>query len=160
MHIVLFVFASLLIVAGLAGTVLPMLPGIPLIYAGMFLAAWADGFVHIGTLTLVLLGILCLIALALDFLAGLLGAKRVGASGWALLGSAIGTVLGLLFGLVGVLIGPFAGAVTGELIAGGTLRRATSVGVGTWIGLLLGTLAKIALAFTMLGTFALALLVG
>lgn len=160
MEIALFVLAGLLIVAGLAGTLLPVLPGIPLMYAGMFLAAWTDHFEHVGTFTLVLLGALCLIALALDFLAGLLGAKRVGASGWALFGSAAGTIAGLFFGLVGVLVGPFAGAVAGELIAGGTLHRATSVGIGTWIGLLLGTLAKVGLAFTMLGVFALALLLG
>lgn len=160
MEIALFVLAGLLIIAGLAGTLLPVLPGIPLMYTGMLLAAWADRFEHIGTFTLVLLGAMCLLALALDFLASLLGAKRVGASGWALLGSAIGTIAGLFFGLVGVLIGPFAGAVAGELIAGGTLRRATSVGFGTWIGLLFGALAKVALAFTMLGVFGLALLLG
>lgn len=160
MEIALFVLAGLLILIGLAGTLLPALPGIPLVYAGMFLAAWADHFQHIGWVTLAVLGALCLIALAIDFFASLVGAKRVGASGWALAGAAVGTVVGLFFGLVGVLAGPFAGALAGELVAGGTLRRATSVGLGTWLGMVLGALIKVALAFTMLGVFAVALLFG
>ncbi|HOV57425.1 MAG TPA: DUF456 domain-containing protein [Rhodanobacteraceae bacterium] len=160
MEIALFVLAGLLILIGLAGTLLPALPGIPLVYAGMFLAAWADHFQHIGWVTLAVLGALCLIALAIDFFASLVGAKRVGASGWALAGAAVGTVVGLFFGLVGVLAGPFAGALAGELVAGGTLRRATSVGLGTWLGMVLGALVKVALAFTMLGVFAVALLFG
>ena len=160
MEIALFVLAGLLILIGLAGTLLPALPGIPLVYAGMFLAAWADHFQRIGWVTLAVLGALCLIALAIDFFASLVGAKRVGASGWALAGAAVGTVVGLFFGLVGVLAGPFAGALAGELVAGGTLRRATSVGLGTWLGMVLGALVKVALAFTMLGVFAVALLFG
>ena len=84
----------------------------------------------------------------------------MGASGWALFGAAAGTVAGLFFGLAGVLAGPFAGALAGELVAGGTLRRATSVGLGTWLGMVLGALVKVALAFTMLGVFAVALLFG
>lgn len=160
MEILLFVLAAVLILVGLAGTLLPALPGIPLVYAGMFLAAWADHFQHIGRVTLVVLGALCLLALAIDFMASLMGAKRVGASGWALFGAALGTLGGLFFGLVGVLCGPFVGALGGELIAGGTLKRATTVGLGTWLGQLMGTLAKVALAFTMLGVFAVALLFG
>ncbi len=160
MEIALFVLAGLLILIGLAGTLLPALPGIPLVYAGMFLAAWADHFQRIGWVTLAVLGALCLIALAIDFFASLVGAKRVGASGWALFGAAAGTVVGLFFGLAGVLAGPFVGALAGELVAGGTLRRATSVGLGTWLGRVLGALVKVALAFTMLGVFAVALLFG
>ncbi len=160
MEIALFVLAGLLILIGLAGTLLPALPGIPLVYAGMFLAAWADHFQRIGWVTLAVLGALCLIALAIDFFASLVGAKRVGASGWALFGAAAGTVVGLFFGLAGVLAGPFVGALAGELVAGGTLRRATSVGLGTWLGMVLGALVKVALAFTMLGVFAVALLFG
>jgi len=155
-----YILAAVLILVGLAGTILPVLPGIPLVYAGMFLAAWTDHYNHIGAITLTVLGALCLFALAVDFLAGLLGAKRVGASGWALFGAAIGTLFGLFLGLFGVLVGPFAGAVGGELIAGSTLRKATHVGVGTWLGLLFGTLAKVALAFTMLGIFVLMLIFG
>ena len=158
MTIALFVLAAVLILVGFAGTVLPALPGVPLIFAGMALAAWADGFVHIGTWTLVVLGVLCALAIAADIVAGLLGAKRVGASGWALFGAAVGTLAGFFLGLPGLVLGPFVGALAGELLAGGSFRRATTVGVGTWVGMLIGTLAKIALSFAMLGVFAFSLI--
>lgn len=150
-----FALSAILILAGLAGTVVPTLPGVPLVFAGMLLAAWADHFQHVGTFTLIVLGGLSLLALAIDFVAGLLGAKRVGASPHAIWGAMIGTVVGLFFGLPGIVFGPFLGAVAGELLVGSRLDRAAHVGVGTWLGLLFGTLAKIALCFTMLGVFAL-----
>ncbi|MCE5233638.1 MAG: DUF456 domain-containing protein [Mizugakiibacter sp.] len=158
MTVALFALAALLILIGLAGVILPALPGVPLMFAGMLLAAWADGFHHVGALTLTVLGLLAVLALLVDFAAGALGAKRVGASGLALLGAALGTVAGLFFGIPGLLLGPFIGALAGELLAGGGVARAANVGAGTWIGLLLGTLVKLALSFAMLGVFALALL--
>ncbi|MGA9335183.1 MAG: DUF456 family protein [Rudaea sp.] len=153
-----FILAALLILVGLAGAVVPVLPGVPLVFGGMWLAAWADHYQHIGTFTLILLGVLALLALAIDFVAGLFGAKRVGASVRALWGASIGTIVGLFFGLPGLLLGPFIGAVVGELSVGSRLGKATSVGIGTWIGLLFGALAKLALCFTMLGVFVVAFL--
>lgn len=158
-QIILYVLAALLILIGLVGTILPALPGVPLVFAGMLLAAWAGDFTHIGWVTLTVLGVLTGTALLVDLLAGLLGAKRVGASGWALFGAALGTVVGLFFGIPGLLLGPFVGALVGELIAGSNLRRSTTVGVGAWLGFVFGTLAKIALCFTMLGVFAAAYLI-
>jgi len=151
-----FILAALLIIAGIAGAVLPALPGVPLVFAGMLLAAWADHFQHVGAVTLALLGTLCVIALLIDFIAGIMGAKRVGASSRALWGATIGTFAGLFFGIPGLLLGPFVGAVIGELSTGSRVQKATTVGVGTWLGLLFGTLAKLALCFTMLGIFLLA----
>ena len=148
-----FILAGLLIVAGIAGAILPAIPGVPLVFAGMLLAAWADHFQHLGVFTLSLLGLLGLVALLVDFVAGMLGAKRVGASTRALWGATLGTFAGLFFGIPGLLLGPFVGAVIGELSAGSAMHKATSVGVGTWLGLLFGTLAKLALCFTMLGIF-------
>jgi len=150
---VYFIVAALLILAGIAGAILPALPGVPLVFAGMLLAAWADHFAHVGVVTLTVLGILSALALAIDFVAGLAGARRVGASGQALWGAMLGTLVGLFFGLPGILFGPFVGAVAGELAAGSRVGRAAHVGVGTWLGLLFGTLAKLALCFTMLGVF-------
>jgi uncharacterized protein len=151
-----FVLAAVLILVGFAGAVLPALPGVPIVFAGMFLAAWADHFQHVGAFTLILLGVLCVIAMLIDFVAGMLGAKRVGASPRALWGATIGTLVGLFFGIPGLLLGPFVGAVAGELTAGSHVHHATRVGVGTWLGLLFGTLAKLALCFTMLGIFLIA----
>jgi uncharacterized protein YqgC (DUF456 family) len=151
-----FILAALMILAGIAGAVLPALPGVPLVFGGMLLAAWADHFQHVGAITLTILGVLCVLALLIDFVAGLLGAKRVGASSRALWGATIGTFVGLFFGIPGLLLGPFVGAVIGELSAGSQVGAATRVGIGTWLGLLFGTLAKLALCFTMVGIFLLA----
>ncbi|MCG6117159.1 MAG: DUF456 domain-containing protein [Aquimonas sp.] len=153
----LYTLAAAMVLVGVAGTVLPALPGIPLMFAGMLLAAWVGDFSLLGWPTLTVLVVLTVLSVLADLLAGLMGAKRVGASVWALAGAAVGTVVGLFFGLFGLLLGPFVGALLGELIAGGTLRRAAHVGLGTWIGIVIGAVLKVAIAFSMLGVFAFAL---
>ena len=142
-----------LILTGIAGTFVPVLPGAPLVFAGMWLAAWIEHFQRIGWVTLTVLGALTALVLIIDVLGAMLGAKRVGASRLALAGAAAGTVLGMFFGLAGLLIGPFMGAVAGELIARGQLLPATRVGFATWLGLMVGALAKIAVVLAMLGVF-------
>lgn len=154
-----YVLAAVVILVGIAGTIVPALPGVPVVFAGMWLAAWVDDYALIGPGTLILLGTLAGLAVLLDFVAGVLGARRVAATGAALWGATIGTVVGIFFGLAGLLLGPFIGALIGEVSAGGSIMRSTHVGVATWIGLLFGTLAKIALSFTMLGIFVAALLI-
>ncbi len=154
-----YVLAGILIVVGIAGTILPALPGVPIVFAGMWLAASVDDYALIGTGPLILLGILAALAVLLDFVAGILGAKRVAASSRALWGAMIGTIAGLFFGLPGLLLGPFVGALVGEVSAGGSLQRSTHVGVATWLGILFGTVAKIGLSFTMLGVFVAAILI-
>lgn len=160
LHQLWYVVAAILVVVGLIGTVLPALPGVPLLFCGLLLAAWTDGFAHVGAITLFVLGVLTVIALAIDFVAGVLGAKKVGASRYAVVGATLGTLLGLFFGLPGLLLGPFVGALLGELVAGGTLRKATGVGVGAWLGFLVGAIAKLAICFAMLGVFAFAWMAG
>jgi hypothetical protein len=139
--------------------VLPALPGVPLVFAGLLLAAWAEGFQKVGWFPLTILALLTLVSLAVDFLATSLGAKRVGASWKAMAGAALGTLVGIFLGLPGLILGPFVGAVIGEYIALKDWRQAGKVGLGTWLGLLLGTAAKLALAFTMLGIFVTAYLI-
>lgn len=156
-----YVLAVLLVLVGIAGTILPALPGLPLVFAGMLLAAWAGDFQQVGVPMLVVLGLLTVFSLAVDFWATALGAKRVGASRLAIVGAMVGTVAGLFFGPLGLLMGPFAGAIGGELIHRRSLQKqdlglAAKIGVGTWFGILFGTVLKLALAFTMLGLFALA----
>jgi len=159
-HEVLYVVSGLMIVIGFVGTALPALPGIPLIFGGMLLAAWTGDFQAISGWTVAILGVLGLIALAVDFIASMLGTKLAGASRWAFIGAGIGTLVGLFFGLLGLLVGPFIGAIAGEAIATQNLRRATSAGIGATLGLLFGAVLKIAIAFTMFGVFALAMLIG
>ena len=160
LQLVWYALAAMLIVVGLVGTILPILPGVPLVFGGMLLAAWADGFAHVGTRTLVVLGLLTVFTLIVDFVAGILGAKKVGASRYAVIGAVLGTVIGIFFGLPGILLGPFFGALIGEFVAGGTLRKATGVGIGAWLGFLVGAVLKLAICFAMLGIFAFAFMIG
>lgn len=153
---VLWVLAIALMLVGAAGIVLPALPGVPLMYAGMVVAAAIDDFQRIGWLTLTVLGLLMLIAVGVEFLASVMGVRYAGASRRAIWGALIGTLVGLFFGLPGLLLGPFAGALIGELSVHGRLDRAGRVGIATWIGMIFGTLTKIAIAFAMLGIFVLA----
>ena len=150
------VLAVVLVCAGIAGSVLPALPGVPLVFAGLLLAAWAGDFQQVTWIPLVVLGLLTVISFVIDFAATALGAKRVGATKLAVLGAALGTLGGLFLGLPGLILGPFVGAVAGELLSHGRMQQATRAGLATWMGLVFGTLAKLALVFTMLGVFALA----
>ena len=159
LSIVLYILGALLVIAGLAGAVLPALPGTPLMFVGMLLVAWGEGFARVGWGMLALLGALAALSLVLDFVANLLGAKRAGASRLALVGAALGTLIGLFFGFVGILFGPFIGAFAGEFIHSRHGGLATRVGVGTWVGILLGLIARVSIAFLMLGIFVLALVI-
>jgi uncharacterized protein YqgC (DUF456 family) len=153
------VLAGILILVGIAGVVLPAIPGLPLVFAGMFLAAWAGGFQQIGVTTLVILGVLTVLSLGVDFWAAAMGAKRVGASRLALIGALVGTLAGLVLGPIGLFAGPFVGALGGELLHGRRLDaagvgQATRVGFGTWLGIAMGIALKLMLAMAMLGIFA------
>jgi uncharacterized protein YqgC (DUF456 family) len=154
-----YLIAAVLVIVGLIGTVLPVIPGAALIFGGLFLAAWADDFARVGWFPLALIGALALLSWVADFLATLLGAKRVGASALALLGATVGGVIGIFLGIPGMILGPFIGAVAGELLARGGLAKAGKVGVGTWLGLIAAAIAKVVLAFLMIAAFLIAYLV-
>lgn len=151
--LLLWLLAALLIVAGFAGLILPALPGIPLVYAGLVVLAWSENFAYVGWVTLTVLGVLALLSYGVDLLAASLGAKRFGASPRAIWGAALGALIGLFFGIVGMLIGPFAGAVIGEFTGETSARESLRAGLGATLGLVFGALLKIALAFAMLGVF-------
>ena len=156
MSVVLWILAALLVCVGIAGIILPALPGTILIFAGLMLAAWADGFMRVGPITLVVIGLIGAATYGIDFLAAALGAQRLGASR-AMIGAGLGTVLGLFIGLPGIILGPFVGAVVGELSVRGDWRQAGRAGLAAWIGFVVGAAAKVAMAFLMVGIFLLAL---
>lgn len=154
-QILLWLLAAVLIALGFAGLILPAIPGIPLVFAGLVLLAWAENFAYVGWVTLTLLGLLALLSYGVDFLAAALGAKKFGASPRAVAGAALGALAGLFFGLPGIVLGPFIGAVIGEFSGRASARTSMKAGVGATLGLLFGALLKIALAFTIMGVFVL-----
>jgi uncharacterized protein len=151
--VMLWLLAAVLVGAGVAGLVLPVIPGPPMILAGLVLAAWAEGFAHVGGFTITVLAIMAFIAIAVDFAAGAFGAKRFGASPRAMFGAVAGAVLGLFFGIPGIIFGPFIGAVIGELSVRMDIQSAGLSGMGVWLGLVIGAVAKVAIGFAMIGLF-------
>lgn len=154
----LWILSVALIVAGIVGTVLPALPGTLFVLAGIVLGAWIDDFSRVGWGVLSVIGVLALLAWVLDYVAGLLGARKAGASRQAIIGAALGTVAGLFMGLVGVLFMPLVGAAIGEFIARRDHERAVKVGLATWLGIMAGLVSKVVIAFVMIGVFIAALL--
>jgi uncharacterized protein len=131
----------------------PALPGAPLVFLGLLAAAWAEDFHRVGPVTLVILAALAALTIVVDIVATALGAKRTGASKAALLGAMLGSIVGLFLGLPGIVIGPFVGALLGEFAVRRDWSQAGRAGLGTWLGLALGTAVKIAIVFMMLGIF-------
>lgn len=154
MSVLVWIAAILLVLVGIAGTILPALPGTPLVLIGLVLAAWADDFQKVGWFPLAVIAGLTVLSLVVDFAATSLGAKRVGASWLAVAGAAVGTIVGLFFSIPGLILGPFVGAVLGEYLARRNRDQAIKAGIGTWVGILLGTAGKLALIFMMIGVFA------
>ena len=152
----LWIVGILLVAVGLAGIVLPAIPGVPLVYLGVVAVAWADGFEKIGGWTLGVCGVLALLGVAVDYLAGALGAKKFGATKWGVLGAIVGIVPGLFFGLPGMILGPAIGAVAFEYWKNPDFKAASKAGAGVMIGFAIGIVAKCAIAFAIVGVAALA----
>ncbi len=155
-----WLLAVVLVLLGVVGLLLPGLPGAPLLFGGLLLAAWIEGFVYVGPWTLALLALMAVATYAIDFFAGALGTKGFGATRYAMFGAFLGALVGIFFGLPGILLGPFIGAVLGELLADRSMRQAGAAGLGATIGLALGVAAKMALAFSMIGIYVLVRLWG
>ncbi len=151
--IVLWSLAAICVIAGFIGVIAPVLPGAPLVFAGLILAAWAESFQYVGVWTLVIIAVLMGLTYVVDAIASALGVKRVGASKQAMWGAVIGTAVGVFFGIPGILLGPFVGAVVGELLARRDVMQAGKAGVAAWIGFIVGTLGKLAIMFAMVGVF-------
>ena len=149
---------KLFMAAAAASMVVPVIPGAALIFAGAALGAWIDQWTRVSVWTLGVIGLLGLVSVSIDFVAGSMGARRLGASPLAVTGAAIGTVAGIFTGLWGLIFMPFVGAAIGEYIAIRNVERAGRVGVAAGVGLLVGAVVKIALAFMMIGLFVAALL--
>jgi len=148
-----WIVAVLLVVVGLAGTILPALPGVPIILLGLLLIAWMNGFVAVSINTVLWLTLLAVLSVVIDFLATAEGARRFGAGRLAILGATVGLLVGLFFGLPGILFGPFVGAVAGHLLGKANLDESMRAGVGASVGVVSGTVAKVVIGVIMLVWF-------
>lgn len=151
--LLLWIIASLLVCIGIVGVVIPAVPGALFVFLGLLIAAAADGFQRVGWPTVFVLALCTAATYGIDFLATAAGAKRVGASKSAVVGAMIGALIGVLLGVPGIILGPLVGAIVGELIARKDFVQAGKAGLGTWVGLLLGTVMKLAMVFIMIGIF-------
>lgn len=143
--------AFLLILVGVAGTIVPALPGIPMIFAGAWLIGYMEDYQYFGWGTLIALGVLTVISLIIDWVSQTMGAQKAGATKLGLSGAFLGTIIGIPFGLVGIFLFPVLGAFIGEMIGHRDMRKAGKVSWATWIGMIAGIAAKLAIAFIMIG---------
>ena len=150
----LWLIVVLLVIVGLAGIVLPALPGVPLLYGGLLLGAWIDQFARVGVTTIVVIGVLALLAWLIDFFASVFTTRSVGASRQAMIGTVIGGLIGIVGGLIGIIVGTVIGAVVGEIMASRDAILAGRVGVAAGMGFVLALVAKLVLALAMLAIFA------
>jgi hypothetical protein len=160
MEPLLYVAGLALVAVGLAGLLLPAVPGSPLIVLGIAVIAWADGFARIGVGTLLVVSLLGVVSWVTDYVAGALGARRMGASRWGVAGGFVGLLAGLPFGLPGLVLGPGLGAAALEYYKDPDARRAARAGAGVFLGFVIGTAAKFAIALTMIALAAWAYLAG
>jgi uncharacterized protein YqgC (DUF456 family) len=143
---------------GLAGCVLPMLPGTPLVFAGIYIYAWLTGFTVISRNLIILFLILTVLSVLIEYISSSIGSKKFGASKLGFIGAFVGAVIGVFFVPWGLIVGPLAGALIGELIVGKKIKEAVHSGTGAVIGFFGGTLLKIVISFVMIAFFTIRLL--
>ncbi|MDD4334291.1 MAG: DUF456 family protein [Desulfotomaculaceae bacterium] len=154
MSIVGMIIAVLFFIVGVAGTVLPVLPGAPLIWLGMLLYGLIAGFNNLPWAFFLGQGLAVALIFLVDYIAGVWGVRRYGGSKEAVWGSVIGALLGvILMGPFGLIFGPFLGAVAGEMYLKNSLEKAFRVGVGTLIGFFGGFMLKLAIEIVMIVWF-------
>ncbi|GAB4257924.1 DUF456 domain-containing protein [Thermincola ferriacetica] len=150
MEQVILWISVIIVIIGALGTILPVLPGAPLIFVTAILYGWYEGFNKITPLTLVAMFVLMALVMVIDYVSGSLGAKKYGATKSGIWGSLIGGVIGfMLFNVPGIILGPLVGAVIGEIIAGKNITEASKVGIGTLLGMAVGSAVKFSFAIAM-----------
>jgi uncharacterized protein YqgC (DUF456 family) len=147
------VIVAVLMLAGLVGALVPMIPGTPLIVAGAVVYAVFTEYTPVGLGRLAILVVLGLAGWAIEHVAGALGARRAGGGRAAVVGAILGTAVGLAFAPLGLVLGPIAGAIAGELLSGRDPVGSVRTGIGTAVGVVLGVAAHFAFALTMVALF-------
>ena len=151
--LLLLILGAVCTVTGLTGLLLPLIPGAPVLFLGLFFGAWAEGFHYVGLWTLLILAVMAASTYMVEFAASILGVRTYGGSQRAMYGAAIGGFAGLFLGVPGILLGPFIGAVIGELSLQRSLDEAGRSGLGTIAGMVLGVAGKVAIGIAMIGLF-------
>jgi len=151
--LILWIAGAILTVTGLAGMLLPFVPGAPFLFLGLLFGAWAEGFRYVGLGTLLILAGMAALTYLVEFVASILGVKKYGGSRRAIMGAALGGLVGIFLGVAGILLGPFVGAVLGELSLQRSLDQAARAGFGTVVGMAVGVAGKLAIGIAMLGLF-------
>ena len=142
MEITLLILAGICMLVGIIGCIIPGLPGVPIAYAGLWIAQATDR-VDFGWKMLLIWGIVTIVVSVLDYVVPAWGTKKFGGTRYGVWGSTIGVFVGLFFGAIGVIAGPLIGAILGELIGGKEVKEALKAGWGSFVGLLCGTILKL-----------------
>lgn len=145
-------------VVGLAGCVLPMLPGTPLVFIGIYVYAWLTGFTIISRNLIIFFLILTVISVVIEYISSSIGSKKFGASKLGFIGAFVGAIVGIFFVPWGLILGPLLGALIGELITGKEIKKALRSGTGAVIGFFGGTFLKIVISFAMIAFFTIRLI--
>ena len=149
----LWILILMLFLTGLLGSVIPVLPGPPLVFLGIFIYAWHTEFEIISWGWLGFFAGLTGVGVIIDYVFSTLAPRKVKASWWAVLGAVVGLCVGVFFSLPGIVLGPLAGAILFEWIHTRRMDRSMMAGISTVIGLIAGTAVKLGIAVTMLGIF-------
>jgi uncharacterized protein YqgC (DUF456 family) len=153
--LILWIIGAILTFTGLAGLLLPIVPGVPVLFLGLLMGAWTEDFRHIGLWTLLILAAMAALTYLVEFVASVVGVKKYGGSNRAMAGASLGGIVGIFMGIPGILFGPFVGAVLGELSLQRSLDEASRAGIGTVVGMAIGVAGKFAIGIAMIGLFVL-----
>lgn len=152
-EILLFVIMLIIMIIGLAGVILPVLPGIPLIFGAAVLYGILTRFQEINLQLILIFAGMTVFGLIVDYLANYLSVRKMGGGKAGAIGAVIGLMIGIWFGIVWIVVLPFALAVVFELIAGRETRQAVTAGFGAFVGLLFGGLIRFIIGCVMIGIF-------
>jgi uncharacterized protein YqgC (DUF456 family) len=157
MDILWIVLGIIMLLLGIAGSIVPALPGPPLCFVGLLLQQFKSVPPFTATFLWLWAGVV-VVLVVLDYVTPVYGTKKWGGSKLGIWGSTIGLIAGMWFGPVGIFLGPFVGAFIGEVIANKSMRQAWKAALGSFIGFLVGTLLKIIACFIMTYYFIMSLL--
>lgn len=143
--------AYALLFVGVLGTVVPVIPGVALVFLAAWFIAWFDDYAYLGRDVVIVFGVLAAIAFLIDYLGQMFGAKKAGASKYGVAGTLAGTVAGLFFGIAGIFVLPVVGAFIGEMYATRNLRTAGRISFKTSMAMILAMVFKLAIACAMVG---------